>query len=141
MEPKPIQHELPIPSKPLSNTMKGYNGGKGVPFFNNNERSLLRNNLSISSWLLIGATLQSLLLILPIRPSYALIPAFFLLCYRGISTILMIFGLKHNPYMDGVEEGKYTGLYPSVSGSQKTPKNEEVCVLLVTARSNQYVHD
>jgi hypothetical protein len=62
-----------------------------------------------------------------------------LLSYRFINNLLICFGLKHNPYMDGVTIGKRATLYPSASPTEKNPASDEICVLPLTARCNQYV--
>lgn len=86
---------------------------------------LLKDNFTLSTWLLIGAACQSLLLLFPIRPSYALAPVFVLMGYRIIRTGLMCFGLVRNPHMDGVLEGKYAAIYPSSASQGEERKKRE----------------
>ena len=143
MEPKPAQQKSDLPPKPPCNIVKG-NGGRPGIIFNQTDRALLRDNFTTSTWLLIGATLQTLLFLLPIRPSYALAPAVLLLTYRFTTNLLICFGLKRNPYMDGVTAGKRAAIYPSPSSPSNekgnpVPGNGEICVFLITTRCNQYI--
>lgn len=139
MEVKPLQGKSDIPPKPHCNILKGYGGTNGPFLMNKNDRGLIRDNFTTSTWLLIGATLQTSLLLLPIRPSYALAPAVLLLSYRFINNLLICFGLKQNPYMDGVTIGKRSAIYPSASPTEENPASEEICVFLLLARCNQSV--
>jgi hypothetical protein len=139
MASKPVQGKIDIPPKAPCSIVKGYGGTNGLFLMNTNDRTLLRDNFTTSTWLLIGATLQTSLLLLPIRPSYALAPAVILLSYRFINNLLICFGLKQNPYMNGVTIGKRAAIYPSANPTEKNPASEEVCVLLLTARCNQYL--
>jgi hypothetical protein len=138
MGSKMAQVKSDLPPKPPCNIVKGYGGKKDV-VFNQNDVALLRDNFTTSTWLLIGATLQTLLFLLPLRPSYALAPAVLLLSYRFTANLLMCFGLKRNPYMDGVTVGKRAALYPPPSPDEKGPASEEICVILLAARCNQYL--
>lgn len=135
MESKTVQTKSDIPPKPPCNIVKGY-GGRKDKIFNQNDGALLKDNFTISTWLLIGATLQTILFSLPIRPSYALAPAVLLLTYRFLTNLLICFGLKQNPYMSGITEGKHTALYHSSSPDEHNPASAEICVLLLTARCN-----
>jgi hypothetical protein len=134
--PKPTNPAL---SKPRSSIFKGY----GLK-----ERSLLasiiadqhtlRDNFTTSTWLLIGACLQCLLLTLPIRPSYALLPALLLLGYRFVNWLLMYFGIIKHPYADGVIPGKASVAIPEsydVDGKKKDDGG--VCVIMLFARCNR----
>jgi hypothetical protein len=140
METQPLQREKEtIPPKPPCNIVKGL-GYKKRPFlFCLNDRLLVRDNFTTSTWLLLGAACQSFLLVLPIRPSCALAPALLLLSYRLLRTLLMCVGLIHDPYIEGVIASKTVGVYPSTSNSDKKPSDGEICVILLPARSNQYV--
>jgi hypothetical protein len=139
MASKPVQGKIDIPPNPPCSIVRGYGGTNGPSLMNTNDRTLLRDNFTTSTWLLIGATLQTSLLLLPIRPSYALAPAVILLSYRFINNLLICFGLKQNPYMDGVTIGKRAAIYPSANPTEKNPASEEICVLLLTVRCNQYL--
>lgn len=138
METQPLQQKTKsIPPKPPCNTVKSIGCGKRPFLFSLNDRLMVRDNFTTSTWLLLGAACQSLLLVLPIRPSYALAPALLLLSLRLLRTLLMCLGLVHDPYREGVIPGKTTGIYPSTSNAAKKPSDDQICVLLLPARSNQ----
>jgi hypothetical protein len=130
MTSKLVQGNSDIPPKPLCNVVKGHGGTKGPFLIYRNDRPLLRDNFMTSTWLLIGATLETSLLLLPVRPPYASAPAVILLSYRFINNILICFSLKHSPSTDGVT------IWQSVPPSTHPPTYREICVLLLTARCN-----
>jgi hypothetical protein len=143
MDHKPVQRKSDLPLKPPCNIVKGYGGSPNI-IFNQTDRTLLKDNFTTGTWLLIGATLQTLLFLLPIRPSYALAPAVLLLTYRFTINLLICFGLKRNHYLDGVTAGKRAAIYPSPSSPSNekgnpVPGSGEICVFLITARCNQYI--
>ena len=108
---------------------------------NNFDLTVLRDNFTISTWLLIGAVLQTLLLAFPIGKVYALAPAILLLGFRFVKNLLITFGILANPYMKDVIIGKYAAVYPDAQGGfgeRATPSNGGVCVLLLGAQCNQY---
>jgi hypothetical protein len=79
------------------------------------EINMLRDNFSLTTWLLMGACLQGLaLLIFPV--SRALAPALLLLGYRLVINVLQIFGVLENPYMKGVILGKWSRHEPDEQG-------------------------
>lgn len=102
------------------------------------DRQLIRQNFDISTWLLMGATLQTAVLLLPIRPVFALAPAVLLLAFKFLNTILIWFGLLENPLMKDSVRGKQTARYPQSTGTGKQTGNEGVCMIVVSSRSNQY---
>jgi heme-degrading monooxygenase HmoA len=96
------------------------------------------SNFSISTLLLIGASFQSLLLVvLPVRyiAIFALIPATVLLL-RFADSYLIHKGLKANPYVQDAIPFRYTALVPNQEGVIEGPANENVAVLLLGAKSN-----
>lgn len=88
---------------------------------------------------MLGSVLQGVAsLLLPRR--YALAPAVGLLTFRLLRTSLMCLGLVPNPHMDEVFPGKFTGLIPGRDGSPpKQGSDQEVAVIILASRSNQYV--
>ncbi|KAI9719153.1 MAG: hypothetical protein M1828_006335 [Chrysothrix sp. TS-e1954] len=97
--------------------------------------NLIRSQLQISTWLCLGAMLQCLLFLLPIRTHLACLPAAALLLWRIGDNALMVFGLKRNVYLDGVLHEKFSALYPSADEGGP-PASEELCVLHLASRSN-----
>ena len=97
----------------------------------------MKDEAELSTLLLVGAGLQSLLVLF--LPAYvAILPACLLLFYRAASTYLMTLGLIHNPRLDGVVKGKLWASYPDPNGDsiEKAPKNS-VVLFILGARSNQ----
>jgi hypothetical protein len=91
--------------------------------------------LSFQTKLLIGATLQSLLvLFLPLR--YAMTPALLLLAVRIIDTFLISTGNKPNPYLTGVNPKKSTAQVMDRDGNFPGAGEEKVAILLLGAKSN-----
>ena len=70
--------------------------------------NMLRDQLSVSGWLLLGATLQSLVTvsILPSAPKYVWLPAILLVGFKVANTLLILAGAKRNPAMQGVDMGR-----------------------------------
>ncbi|TAQ85125.1 hypothetical protein B7494_g6542 [Chlorociboria aeruginascens] len=95
----------------------------------------IQANFSLSTILLIGATLQTILiLILPAR--YALTPAVFLLIARTLDTALITYGFKPNPYLKNMLPKKTTAQVMSKDGTYAGPGKEKIAVLLLGAKSN-----
>lgn len=95
----------------------------------------LGSNFSFSTLLLIGACLQSVLILtLPAR--YALGPAFFVLLLRFADTILITLQFKPNPYIQDVIPGRATALLPEQDGQITGPGQGKVAILLLGAKSN-----
>jgi hypothetical protein len=81
--------------------------------------------------------MQSLLVFF-VPSRFALAPAFLMIFYRLLDTVLMTVGLKRNRYMEESILGKFTAQIPDAEGRfSKEPANSEVCVFLIGARSNQ----
>ncbi|RDW87057.1 monooxygenase fmaE [Aspergillus mulundensis] len=72
---------------------------------------ILRDGLTLSTWLLVGGVLQGL----AIRTMgyKSLLPAALILSYRALDTALMTLSLKKNHYMDDVIMRKYSAQYPT----------------------------
>lgn len=97
----------------------------------------MRDQLSISTWLLLGAVAQGLA-VLALPAFYAILPAMVILSYRVIDTFLMTVGLKRNRFMDNVIMGKFTGQIPNSEGVYSSkPADENVVSFQLITRSNQ----
>lgn len=92
-------------------------------------------NFDLSTLLMVGACLQSIL-ILTFQNKYALLPACFVLCLRSIDTFLITFKFKANPYLEGVVKGRVTAIVPNEDGEITGPGEQRVAVLLLGAKSN-----
>lgn len=95
----------------------------------------LASNFSLSTLLLAGACLQSVL-VLTIQNKYALLPAFAVLVLRSLDALLITFKLKQNPYLADVIAGRVTALVPNDQGEIIGPSAEKVAILLLGAKSN-----
>ncbi|KAH6669291.1 hypothetical protein B0J14DRAFT_657385 [Halenospora varia] len=95
-----------------------------------------RDDLAISTWLLLGACLQTLLL--AILPAFlATTPALLLLLSRVLVGISTCWGLLPDSSMKGVRLGRFSNQIPQLNGSlSPTPSDQEVVVLILGARSN-----
>ncbi|KAI7270667.1 hypothetical protein KC345_g7388 [Hortaea werneckii] len=94
-----------------------------------------RDQLSITTWLSLGAVAQSLLFSAFGR--LAFLPGATLILYRVAVAYLQATGWMHNPYMDGVIREKTSAQFPDASGSYgSTPANNDVVVLLIGFRNN-----
>ena len=96
---------------------------------------IVGTNFSLSTLILVGACLQSIL-VLVIRNKYALLPAFFILFLRSIDTFLITFKFKSNPYVKDVIKGRVTALVPNEDGQITGASAQKVAVLLLGAKSN-----
>lgn len=95
----------------------------------------VRDSLQLSTWLCIGATLQSAAFLLFGR--MALAPAACFLLFRAVETYAIATGLKHNSLMDGVLMEKFSAQFPDAQGDYgSTPSNNDVSVVLIGTRSN-----
>ncbi|OCL01961.1 hypothetical protein AOQ84DRAFT_328129 [Glonium stellatum] len=102
--------------------------------------NLVRDQLTLGTWLLLGAAGQSLLILLPLRPTYVIAPAFTLLLLQLLDTISVSMGWKRNYYLDGTIGTKATALLPQSDGSFSARKPDsdsgKVAVLLLGFRIN-----
>lgn len=99
--------------------------------------SIIRDDLRLSTWLLLGACLQSLLVLcLPTR--IALLPAALILGARMVKVALMVGGLIRDTTQEKVIKGRVTAQLPPESHSgMKKNVDEEIVVFIIGARSNQ----
>ncbi|KAJ9624515.1 hypothetical protein H2203_005250 [Taxawa tesnikishii (nom. ined.)] len=98
-----------------------------------NDGVLWRDQFQLSTWLLMGAALQSVTALLVGR--LAFLPAALVLLYRLADTYAMATGLKHNVWSDSVIRGKFSAQFPDALGNYgSTPGRNEVGVLLIGAQ-------
>lgn len=98
---------------------------------------ILRDQLSLQSWIAIGSVVQSVLFLALGR--IAFLPGVVYLACHAIDSLLMIYGKKTNIYMAGVNIGRTSGQFPSAiaPGDKKPhPSSENITVLLIGTRSN-----
>ena len=97
--------------------------------------SLLRDNFSITTWLLFGAVAQGALFLAIGR--LALLPAASVLIYRALVAYAQSTGYLHNPYMDGVLLQKFSAQMPDEIGDHGSkPASQDIVVLLIGTRIN-----
>lgn len=100
--------------------------------------AFIRDTLSLTSWLLVGAWLQCLLFsIFPSR--ITLLPATILLCFRLARTFLVYFGLLRNHRLDGMPgRSKMTTQILKADGSvDGTSADQSIVVFIIGAKSSQ----
>ncbi|KAK5716596.1 hypothetical protein LTR15_009487 [Elasticomyces elasticus] len=114
--------------------------------------NMFRDQLTITTWLCLGAITQGLLFAAIGRLAFA--PAVLVVVYKVLLTYMQVIGLVRNPQMDGVyvptraahvEHSltfsslmkKFSAQFPDEAGNYGTkPANDEICVFLIGARCN-----
>lgn len=86
--------------------------------------NVLRDQFSISTWLLLGASLQCLFLYLPIRAPYIQSLALLLLAAKLLATFITALGWKKNGKMNGTIVGKVRAGFPASPHSSDTGGEE-----------------
>lgn len=99
-------------------------------------QQLVKDNFALSTWLLIGALIQWSISLLPYRNITLITPVLLFLAYKLGRTLLMIFGLIPNTYMDGVIPGRTAIVMPGEKGTQDTEADTSVCAIVLGVRSN-----
>lgn len=95
-----------------------------------------RDDLRLSTWILLGACLQSLLVLLFPR-FVALLPAFTVLVTRIIIGALKNEGLLSHTGFDKVRLGRTTAQIPNQDGSfSATPADKDIVVFIIATRSS-----
>ncbi|KAI4729589.1 hypothetical protein E4T49_02724 [Aureobasidium sp. EXF-10728] len=101
----------------------------------NNLLLLVRDNFSITTWLAIGALVQSAAYSLLGRTAF--LPAICLLLYRVAEAYAIKTGLKHNHYLDGVIPEHYSAQLPGeADGGLESPAESDICVFLIGSKVN-----
>ncbi|RVX66761.1 hypothetical protein B0A52_08954 [Exophiala mesophila] len=100
---------------------------------------LLRINFDISTWLLLGALIQSLVVVL-IPRIYALLPVVLVLLVRFANTMAITFGFKANPYLKDAVLHRLTPQIPDADGQfSDEASNEKVTVLFLGFKCNHHL--
>lgn len=95
------------------------------------DLAVIRNNFALSTWLLLGASIQSLIFaILP--PRVAVLPSFCLLTLVLAKNLLITGGYLKNPYLAAAYKGKAT-----VPLREDEEGGDKVAVFILGASSNQ----
>ncbi|GLI79291.1 hypothetical protein PoHVEF18_007621 [Penicillium ochrochloron] len=95
----------------------------------------IRDNMTLSSWLLIGGLLQGLSL-MALGP-ISILPTALILTYRVVDHALMSLGITRNRYLDGVIHQKYSPQIPHQDGSfGSEPSRDQVVVFHLGTRTN-----
>ena len=99
---------------------------------------LVNENFSLSTWLLLGCSIQALLfLVVPARfQIYAYSFAGTLLLFRVLNAVLINFKVINNPYLQGGILKRTTALVADEAGSLVEPGKQGVTVLMLGAKSN-----
>ncbi|KIW89596.1 uncharacterized protein Z519_09752 [Cladophialophora bantiana CBS 173.52] len=115
--------------------------GKKTGFgpYSGSDLALLKDNFSISTWLLLGGAIQILLSFIFPR-SYVAFPVLLILGWNIVDAFLMQFGLKRNVWAEGVIDGKWSVGYPSEGETEvihgNPGENGPRAVMILGARSN-----
>lgn len=97
---------------------------------------MIRDQLTISSWLSVGACFQCLLFLVAGR--IAFVPPFLLLFYRIVDAALMANGVKSNPQMEGVVFNKFAAHFPDEDGQYRgKTANKDIVVFHIGAKNSQ----
>ena len=100
-----------------------------------NTIQFIRDQFTITTWLALGALLQSLLFLLLGRP--ALIPATTYILLSLANTAATTLGWKPNPLMTGVIMNKFSTAFPNADGTYGSqPADSEIVVFLIGFRNN-----
>ncbi|PTU19000.1 hypothetical protein P175DRAFT_0484756 [Aspergillus ochraceoroseus IBT 24754] len=98
--------------------------------------TVLFSNFQQSSWLLAAALLQGMLTLL-FPTILTLLPSFLILGSRVLDMILITYGYRPNPYMDGVIQQKVSAQCPDGTGNfGEKPSSQTVVVLFLGSKSN-----
>ncbi|KAL2826723.1 hypothetical protein BJY01DRAFT_145128 [Aspergillus pseudoustus] len=98
--------------------------------------ALLHNNFQFTTWLLAAAAAQGIFTWL-FPTAFTFIPALLILGYRVIDVFLIMYGIKPNPYMDGVINHKFSAQLPFEDGSfGERPSRDKMVVLILGSKSN-----
>jgi hypothetical protein len=105
--------------------------------FSNLKLLYFRDDLRMTTWLLIGASLQAALLVV-LPPARAILPTVVLLGFRIAKSLLIQQGLLRDKSLDNVRLGKYSTQIPRADGTLAAePSDQEVIVMISGARSSQ----
>lgn len=122
---KPFNPLLPTePTRPRS----AFFGSAG-------PQNIIRDQLTISTWLLLGGLAQAPLYYIFGR--LAFLPTILILAYRVLDAYAQATGWKRNTYMDGILLKKFSAQFPDAEGEYGAqPARDGVVVLLIGTRCN-----
>lgn len=95
-----------------------------------------RDQLSIPTWLMLGALIQGVLCFLPYRNLLLVGPAAAIILYKIVVVVLQTIGVLRNPLMDGAIPNRTAILYADEHGKYETPAGTEVCTIQLAAVCN-----
>ncbi|KAE8374535.1 hypothetical protein BDV26DRAFT_300191 [Aspergillus bertholletiae] len=127
---KPLLSPFYIPKEPTNS--------RGISHLPRSRPSIsvaIRDNFTLSTWLLLGGILQGLAVML--FGIYALIPTILILLYRTTDHLLMAANVTRNRYMDDVVRTKFSAQAPDANGAfGKELASESIVIFHLGARSN-----
>lgn len=140
-------HAPPKPPELWSAHSKGAGLVPGSkPWIDRHTYHLVRNNFEISTWVLFGAALQSVLILFrPMQSQYVLGLPFAFLAIKSLYILAMLTGLMRNPMIRqhlGVERVSFppgSADSTTAKGGVPEPGNGEVCVALISFQCHSYV--
>lgn len=96
-----------------------------------------RDDLRMTTWLLLGASIQACLLLF-VPPHVAVAPTFLFLLSRIIIFLATRQGLLEDSSLKGAYIGRYSTQIPRADGSfPEGPSDQEVTVMILGVQSNQ----
>ncbi|KAK5690725.1 hypothetical protein LTR17_025850 [Elasticomyces elasticus] len=97
--------------------------------------NMVRNQLTITTWLCLGGIAQGILFLAVGR--LALAPAVLVVAYKALLTYAQVVGWVRNPLMDDVIMKKFSAQIPDASGHYGSkPADNDIVVFLIGARSH-----
>jgi hypothetical protein len=134
-------------TRPTTATLKNTLGGDNVrdvythQYQNKQAKKLIlqliRDQLPVSTWLVIGALIQGLAhLLLPYRNIVLILPVLLFLSYKLITTLLILMNILPNTYMRDVIPGRTTIVYPDSRGQQENSGTSPICAILLSVVSH-----
>ena len=100
-------------------------------------QQLIRDQLPISTWLLLGALIQgTATALLPYRNIVMILPVLLVLSYKATTTLLVLLGVLSNPRMNGVIPYRTTAVLPTEKGLPSKPGESSVCAIVLAAVSH-----
>ena len=94
-------------------------------------------NFSLSTWLLLGASLQALLAFFVRDKLCASLPAAFILSLRILNGLMIYYKITPNPYLKHIIPKKSAAIVPNKDGVLTSADQAKVNVLLLGAKSNR----
>jgi hypothetical protein len=121
----------------FSPTFEPFEKRPHIQWFRSKPFSVIRDNFTLTTWLLIGATIQSAItMILQWRFSITLAIPAAALCITSLPSLLVLMGLKQNSLMDNAIPGRVVPVFPDENGHRQQPGGKQICCLIIAAKSN-----